>query len=1583
MPDYLGWQQAPDLDNLLDCLKQNKSYDNQAKRCSSTALYPGEPTGIPRLEGYEWGVLQEYNIYKTGALVRIAGACDFAKKKDETESKFVAPEINEDLDPNHPDRAFDDTYAFNSQCKSQLRTIAKSAIRTVLARLVADQRGNALVLGSRLITPTAGGPAQAVPVSRAAVQTGKFCLTELGPNGNSNAPPTDAEEYVDKPCDGFEEFVASMAIESVRRGVPVFEPADLPMIWTFWCIKVWDGCTVNGKAAVPITNEEQAVTFIENAIAFIERVQQETEPIYAQTTVSETIVVTQLMASLPQTMTTYPFIKDICRACIELTGLPFAENSSRADLRACNLKSVMGKINGKHANVIDTLDGQYLLFPDKSTLNKLKSDLGVKNYALYNLRVRASNISANDLYSVTVALYAGDGKDVATYERMTEYDLPYFPAGGRTLVDVKPVPKSPSAPKTPPPVPTCDRIELQESESYTGTPKPTSDVNLFPALFIITNTVEELGSGPESYRGISFVIDPEQEYLEADKANNQADLFYYTMAGYDPQTPPEPPDSLPLLIGEVESGAICRVNTPPLDIDLTIVPGADPAAGGGQYVAVPIYSDTTLVIQVANRSNQPVRAATITLDGEEVVANITIDANGNYSHTVPFVPAEARSYQFIAQVVGSNSDGNSVGPVDASATLNATRNRKAFDITLYDASPLSKLEHPFSRWNLHHDVDTGRELPVVGAVTDGEALLRIDVAGLEPSEPVSITLKDVDVREATAGFGQLELVDAEGQVITSGLEIVVTTPADLDAGSSLRYRPPAGFVRPEYHLRDALVDARTRFPRLTRQVEVTFDQRLTGITTQRILLKRPPVFLFHGLGGDPTVWNSFHPIVPETGVNLRSTQYVKGYDGRFMVFAAGSSPTVHSVSDEAKNNYFRFRGALQNPDLKDYAVAGVDVVANSMGGLITREIARQFVELRLPVPFHKLITIGTPHAGSPVADKVDEIAEASLLSLQFDPLAVSLEDPMSSAALDLVLANRCVVALQLVGRIMPTLDLYSGAVDDLRTNSPAIQLLQAAGILIPSHYIIGQINNSNLAAHILNDGSAKPSDIFLMWTALGMLCNWTPDPTTVESTFLQRASIPAMLMVANGFGGNYVEVLHLLKDILDQQRDPPQPILPEGNDRVVPVPSQQGEMLDQARASTIVIAATDHLDIKETHVGEEQVDAVEACNQYIHAWWGTPAHEPRRSLDNKNDVPCQVVFLLESSTDSPLFCKPEETCDSGLVQAAGPAAANTADGATADQPQLRTAASSIGDSLQALASMQDVAAETAAATIADLTIVSPLPGAIVQPGQPVNVKVAVPAGVQLTELAVGLNMGMGSVDLATVSAVVTTPIEAIGPQTITALGADAAGNLYFASRSMWVNPGLLDRIVVAAPPLLAQSGQLLPVHVNGVYADGVVRDITAAAVGTAYTTTNPAVIDVTPGGWLQAKGNGAATLRVVNRSPVTGRAVVGIQRVEVQIPVGQENGIPVAVATVTPTVPTESLVYLSAADSSDPDGDPLSFRWEQTGGRLVALVDANTAQPGFIAPLVTAPEVLTFRLWVRDDRGAAALPVEVRVTVEQ
>ena len=72
---YIPGYEGPELSTILASLK--------AKPASANPIFPKneetgevEPSGIPRVEGYEWARLQEFNFYKTGAPLRIVGECD-------------------------------------------------------------------------------------------------------------------------------------------------------------------------------------------------------------------------------------------------------------------------------------------------------------------------------------------------------------------------------------------------------------------------------------------------------------------------------------------------------------------------------------------------------------------------------------------------------------------------------------------------------------------------------------------------------------------------------------------------------------------------------------------------------------------------------------------------------------------------------------------------------------------------------------------------------------------------------------------------------------------------------------------------------------------------------------------------------------------------------------------------------------------------------------------------------------------------------------------------------------------------------------------------------------------------------------------------------------------------------------------------------------------------------------------------------------------------------------------------------------------------------------------------------------------
>jgi hypothetical protein len=123
-------------------------------------------------------------------------------------------------------------------------------------------------------------------------------------------------------------------------------------------------------------------------------------------------------------------------------------------------------------------------------------------------------------------------------------------------------------------------------------------------------------------------------------------------------------------------------------------------------------------------------------------------------------------------------------------------------------------------------------------------------------------------------------------------------------------------------------------------------------------------------------------------------------------------------------------------------------------------------------------------------------------------------------------------------------------------------------------------------------------------------------------------------------------------------------------------------------------------------------------------------------------------------------------------------------------------------------------------------------------------------------------------------------------------------------------------------------------------------------------------------------------LRPNDGVPNDPNALQPIDTVTITIPATTTNGAPVANAGPDQTVSPRSTVQLDATSSSDPDGDPLTYAWTQTGGNGITLSDASSATPTFTAPAARRgiDNVFTFEVTVSDPSGASTTDT-VQITI--
>ncbi len=353
---------------------------------------------------------------------------------------------------------------------------------------------------------------------------------------------------------------------------------------------------------------------------------------------------------------------------------------------------------------------------------------------------------------------------------------------------------------------------------------------------------------------------------------------------------------------------------------------------------------------------------------------------------------------------------------------------------------------------------------VAGAAADGTTQVILRIPASTVSQSIAVAVINDQGAQSTSVANDGGLTALGGSTLTSTLTVpaVSTTPGPE---AFVIYRAPVNFSR---GTADNSLTTRT----------VTLQVTPAGgtVTKTAVTVARPPVVLVHGLWGNASSFNNFTPLITDTNFNVSRAVYANTITGVTSTTPSFSSSVDSSIEANSLGFAYNAPGVLTqiNNFIAAYrtsanvAAVKADIVAHSMGGDISRT-ANLLSSFLSPGtfgagPINKLITIATPHLGTPVA--------ADLLA-------------SNNTCARNVLASDGDIALQSITFSGTTTD---GAVYDLEGSGTGSSLSAALAALKPTQpfhtaYIAGTTTSANLKGL---------SCIFCDAEALRLLCSGNP-----------------------------------------------------------------------------------------------------------------------------------------------------------------------------------------------------------------------------------------------------------------------------------------------------------------------------------------------------------------------------------------------------------------------------------------------------------------------------------------------------------
>lgn len=407
---------------------------------------------------------------------------------------------------------------------------------------------------------------------------------------------------------------------------------------------------------------------------------------------------------------------------------------------------------------------------------------------------------------------------------------------------------------------------------------------------------------------------------------------------------------------------------------------------------------------------------------------------------------------------------------------------------------------------------------ISGGAADGVTQVLVEVTGVQPGDSVQLTLlNELGQQDSEVNNGGLFQLGGDPDDASSTLPVTAqsTTPPMAFAV----WRVPANYNRNAQGVTSYPQDATTLERILTLQAQDTNPDGSPNTVSKIMWAMRPPVLLVHGMWSGPDAWNNFSAT---TNYSLWALMYKETANYNYGISGvtafSPSYPWPPIVNANALGFAYNAQAVLNATQKvvsdfetsKNVAAVQADVVAHSMGGDIAR--AMSTLSTTNPDnygmgPVHKLITIGTPHQGTPVA---------------IDLLPYNGEDP--NACVRKVFGDNGQASFQTV--TIGTLPPVNGAVDDIATAPANLPTTEP----FPMAYLAGSTNQNNLN----NVGSTVRGKVLTTICASSPLAQFLT-PTEWNNVFGDVANdglVPVYSQLnytssSMGTGGNtYTGVIH-------------------------------------------------------------------------------------------------------------------------------------------------------------------------------------------------------------------------------------------------------------------------------------------------------------------------------------------------------------------------------------------------------------------------------------------------------------------------